>query len=476
LLIVERVLLLKGASIFASVPDSQLVGVAERVEEVTLAAGEALFREGDPGSSLYVVIEGEAVVRHGDVIVRLLRPGDVVGEMAALDPEPRSATVSAVGALRLFTLGNRQLAGLMADHPSIAGSIIKVLCQRLRTARPGANAQPRPVRADAPVAFRAFEPGDAYEVAQSAHDGLGDQYYDSRLLDPDWLRKEHAEGRMVSAVGVSEAGTVFAHAALAALSGAGALAELTNVFTIPAARGRGHGRAVIAAALDLARARGLDALCAFNVTNHTRSQQTMASQGFRDCAVLIGATPLHRLPGMPSTRLSNVAAYCPLRPHPRRVLHAPRRHAEMIERIYAHLGIPAELDGRDSAPVGQGELHVSFNQAEGNTDVAVRRCGADTVEQVATVVELLAPQCPSFDVFLPLADPATPSVAESLEARGWYFGGALPMRVGDDALVLQRLDPRALAAPPEISSELGRGLLAYVEAEGARAQGSMRPR
>ncbi len=129
---IEKVIILKGVSIFAETPDEILAEVASLLEEVEVDAGETIFRKGDPGSALYVVVDGRVRVTSQEHVLGELGPRDIFGEMAALDPEPRSATVAALEPTRLFRLEQEALYDVMADRIEIVRGVIRVLCARLR--------------------------------------------------------------------------------------------------------------------------------------------------------------------------------------------------------------------------------------------------------------------------------------------------------------------------------------------------------
>ena len=132
LLTIERVVILKSVNIFEGTPDFALASVAGIVEEVEVIAGETLIHEGAIEDSMYIVLEGEVQVhRQGKPIIDL-GPGRSVGELAVLDPEPRSASVSAVTDSYLFRIDKEPFDEVMADHPEIAQGVIKALCQRIR--------------------------------------------------------------------------------------------------------------------------------------------------------------------------------------------------------------------------------------------------------------------------------------------------------------------------------------------------------
>jgi len=91
LLTVEKVMILKSVNIFAEIPDAVLAEVASIIEEVDIKKGELVFRKDDFGRSMYIIVDGKTRVHVGSKTIDVLGPRDVFGEMAALDPEPRSA-------------------------------------------------------------------------------------------------------------------------------------------------------------------------------------------------------------------------------------------------------------------------------------------------------------------------------------------------------------------------------------------------
>lgn len=135
MLTIEKMLVLRSVSLFAGVREAFLLGVAASATEVHLQAGDTLFEEGELGTSLYVIASGELEVVVGGQRVALMGEREVVGEMAALDPEPRSARVSATQDSLLLRLTDQDLDLLMSEDAEVARAIIQTLCRRLRSAR-----------------------------------------------------------------------------------------------------------------------------------------------------------------------------------------------------------------------------------------------------------------------------------------------------------------------------------------------------
>lgn len=130
---VERVALLRTIDFFAGVPGHVLVALARHADEVSVAQGEVLLREGEVGDRLYVVADGALDVTVAGRHVGAMAAGSVIGELAALVPEPRSATVVAATPSRLLSIDRVALDELLLDHPEMARGVITSLVRRLTT-------------------------------------------------------------------------------------------------------------------------------------------------------------------------------------------------------------------------------------------------------------------------------------------------------------------------------------------------------
>ena len=93
---IERVIALQRVALFADTPGRILAAVARRATEVEVAAGEVVIDEGSVEDHLFALVRGRLRVHRGESTVATLEPGAAVGELAALVPEPRSASVTAV--------------------------------------------------------------------------------------------------------------------------------------------------------------------------------------------------------------------------------------------------------------------------------------------------------------------------------------------------------------------------------------------
>lgn len=91
-----------------------------------------LFREGEPGECMFVLLEGSADIRAGEVTLESATPGALLEEMALVDPRPRTATVIATSPSRLAHIDQRRFQFLVQQMPYFATHVMKVLAPRLR--------------------------------------------------------------------------------------------------------------------------------------------------------------------------------------------------------------------------------------------------------------------------------------------------------------------------------------------------------
>jgi CRP-like cAMP-binding protein len=129
---VEKVLFLKSVDLFRALPGEELSQIAEIAEEQPFAAGEQVFAEGEPGDALYLVVEGSVQIHQGQRQLAQLGARDVFGEMAVLDSEPRSASVTALKDAVLLKIARDDFRDILQERPEIGMGIIKVLSRRLR--------------------------------------------------------------------------------------------------------------------------------------------------------------------------------------------------------------------------------------------------------------------------------------------------------------------------------------------------------
>src|SRR5262245_1527698 len=104
----------------------------QETDTLKLAPGDFLFREGDKGDKMYVLLEGEIDIFLGDFVFETAGPGSLLGEMALIDDAPRTANAVAKKASRLAQIDRRRFHFLVQQTPHFASHVTKVLADRLR--------------------------------------------------------------------------------------------------------------------------------------------------------------------------------------------------------------------------------------------------------------------------------------------------------------------------------------------------------
>lgn len=131
---VEKVLFLKKIDLFRRIRGDDLARIAEIAEEYSYDQGDLIFSEGDMGDALYLIVSGKVKIHKGDAQLAELGERQCFGEIAILDAEPRSASVTSLAPLLALRIKREDFGEIMQQKPEIAQGVIKVLCGRLRSA------------------------------------------------------------------------------------------------------------------------------------------------------------------------------------------------------------------------------------------------------------------------------------------------------------------------------------------------------
>ena len=95
-------------------------------------AGTTIFAQGEPRDVMYVVVAGEVDLQRGDQTFETVSAGTLVGEMAMIDKEPRSATAIAKTDCTLMPIDDRRFEFMISETPSFALHVMRILVDRLR--------------------------------------------------------------------------------------------------------------------------------------------------------------------------------------------------------------------------------------------------------------------------------------------------------------------------------------------------------
>jgi CRP-like cAMP-binding protein len=122
---------LRTVPLFAGLSDERLHRVAEAATPFEVEHGYVLAERGQPGSGMFVILDGNVEVDIPNHEPLLMGPGEFFGELSLLTDAPRVARVHAVTPVRGLAIGRRVFTELLHDEPGIAVAMLPVLARRL---------------------------------------------------------------------------------------------------------------------------------------------------------------------------------------------------------------------------------------------------------------------------------------------------------------------------------------------------------
>jgi HEAT repeat protein/ATP/ADP translocase len=132
----DRILLLREIPMFSKLSPEDLERIAEIAQEQLYSSHSLICREGDPGSTLFIIVNGEVdvikLLGKKQNILATRRDGEFVGEMAILESAPRSATLKARGDVRALTIEGDAFKTILHDRPEVAVSVLRHMSSRVR--------------------------------------------------------------------------------------------------------------------------------------------------------------------------------------------------------------------------------------------------------------------------------------------------------------------------------------------------------
>ena len=113
-------------------PRNLFLNLFRNQETTGFAAGATVVKAGEAGETMYIVTEGEVDILDGSTILETAGTGSIVGELALIDDEPRSATVVAKTDCRLVPVDRKRFQYMVQETPFFALAVMKILADRLR--------------------------------------------------------------------------------------------------------------------------------------------------------------------------------------------------------------------------------------------------------------------------------------------------------------------------------------------------------
>ncbi|MFD2247550.1 Crp/Fnr family transcriptional regulator [Pontibacter ruber] len=132
MLLIEKLLMLKSSEIFNNIPEQELIGLAEILEEVYVDAGVTIFHKGDIGKCMYIIFKGKLRIHDGDITIGMLEENEVVGWLSLLDGKEHPASATTTEEAILLKLDQEPFYEIMMTNPEVLKGILNALCQRIR--------------------------------------------------------------------------------------------------------------------------------------------------------------------------------------------------------------------------------------------------------------------------------------------------------------------------------------------------------
>lgn len=136
-LAIDKLAILGQNSLLRHLDPTDRARLAEYAKQARHEADAVIFQRGDAGDSMMAVVRGRVkICNHSvdgkELVLNILKPGDVFGEIALIDGEPRTADAVAMETCDLLVLERRDFLPFLDQHPRVARRLLDVLCQRLR--------------------------------------------------------------------------------------------------------------------------------------------------------------------------------------------------------------------------------------------------------------------------------------------------------------------------------------------------------
>jgi CRP-like cAMP-binding protein len=127
----QKVEAIKHVPLFEKLSKKGLQQVASVADEIDLPEGRALTTEGERGREFFVLLDGEAEVQQNGKRIRMLGPGDFLGEISLVTKLPRTATVTTTSPVRALVITDRDFAALIKRAPPVGQGVLEALGERL---------------------------------------------------------------------------------------------------------------------------------------------------------------------------------------------------------------------------------------------------------------------------------------------------------------------------------------------------------
>lgn len=312
--------------------------------------------------------------------------------------------------------------------------------------------------------IRLMKPEEALEVCRCVYDCYGYSYANENIYFPERVAAMNQEGKLRSAVAVTDEGEMGGHFAVIFYNHLPA--EVGIAVTKKKFRGQGFARQLGEFLEMEARQEGLVGLQVKEVTAHPYTQKFCAKLGYKDCGLLLAHSPKSlSFKGIADTlkqRNSDVLGFKYLQKPKSRTIFPPLHHRQMIEKLYENIGdVVMCREGNDHGPINEkGVVVVNVHSLRSLAEITLVEYGLDTLWVVKKEMrKIFSDEIQVIELYLSLNHPFTPTMVTQLEGIGFIFTGILPATGLGDALIMQYfngvyIDYRQLVLVTDVAKQL----------------------
>jgi CRP-like cAMP-binding protein len=133
----DKLAMLRNHTLFRELPPPVIAQLGEYMTRRMVVRGTTIFAKGDAGTGLMGVLSGSvkisvASAEGRDIILNIIHAGEIFGEMALLDGQPRSADATAISDCELMVLERREFVPFLRSQPDVTLKLLEILCSRVR--------------------------------------------------------------------------------------------------------------------------------------------------------------------------------------------------------------------------------------------------------------------------------------------------------------------------------------------------------
>jgi serine/threonine-protein kinase RsbW len=322
--------------------------------------------------------------------------------------------------------------------------------------------------------IRRIHPSEVHDISRLAYYAYKQSYIYENIYYPERVRQLNETNEFMSYVAVNKANDeIIGHCANVPESFSD-LCELAGAFVNPAYRGAGCLKDLSKYQIQEMQEMDFSGVCAYAFTTHPYSQKAGFGLGLRESALFISRVTVvdfNKISSSNKYRESWILMFYYFKNNDPKVVFVPRKHKNIIEKIYANLGIA----NRILNTVFNGKA-VSKNEAaiiETKVDlyfcahIYIKEYGNDSIVNIRhSLKAFCSNRIETIYLYMPLDCPETSELCGDFEGMGFFFCGIKPGKGYQEWLVLQYLNNQIYPYEKlQFASEFGKELMLYIQSE-----------